>query len=113
MNTFKCLSLAAAMAVIGFTAAAPHAQAQIGVEIGAEPLCPYGYYDYAPYACAPEGYYGPEWFVGGIFIGAGPWLYSRDGLRGAVDPRFDLDRGYEGVLPEPGERSYPSNSRAS
>ena len=26
-----------------------------------------------PYACAPYGYYGPDWFAGGVFIGAGPW----------------------------------------
>ena len=38
------------------------------------PACAYGYYGYAPYACAPYGYYGPSWFSGGIFIGAGPWL---------------------------------------
>ena len=44
--------------------------------IGAPPVCPYGYYEYYPYACAPYGYYGPAWFSGGIFIGAGPW-YGR------------------------------------
>src|SRR5580658_7657608 len=32
----------------------------------------YGYFSYAPYTCAPYGYYGPDWFVGGVFIGAGP-----------------------------------------
>src|ERR1700757_3475040 len=40
---------------------------------GPAPVCAYGYYDYYPYACAPYGYYGPDWFVGGVFIGAGPW----------------------------------------
>ena len=34
--------------------------AQIGVSIGVEPGCPYGYFDYAPYDCAPYGYYGPD-----------------------------------------------------
>jgi hypothetical protein len=38
-----------------------------------EPNCPYGYYSYAPYDCAPPGFYGPSWFVNGVFIGAGPW----------------------------------------
>jgi len=38
--------------------------------------CPYGYYDFAPYSCAPYGYYGPEWFSGGVFIGAGPWFHG-------------------------------------
>src|ERR1017187_2342329 len=80
MISFKCLSLAAAVTVIGFTAAAPQAQAQIGVDIGAEPLCPSGYYDYPPYACAPYGYYGPEWFASGIFIGAGPWFPGHEGF---------------------------------
>src|SRR5258708_9596678 len=38
--------------------------AQVSVNIGAEPACPYGYYDNAPYDCAPYGYYGPQWFNG-------------------------------------------------
>ncbi len=111
MNTFKCLSLAAAVAVIGFTAAAPQAQAQIsvGIGIGAAPACPYGYYDYAPYACAPYGYYGPEWFVGGIFIGAGPWFHGPAGFRGHVNHHFDVHNGYRGRLPERGEQPHPSN----
>jgi hypothetical protein len=89
MKTFKSLSLAAAVAVIGFTAAAPQAQAQIDLE----PMCPYGYYDYAPYACAPYGYYGPEWFTGGIFLGTGPWSHGHEGFRGSEDHRFDASRG--------------------
>jgi hypothetical protein len=110
MNTFKFFSLAAAVTVIGFTAAAPPAQAQIGVDIGAAPECPYGYYDYAPYACAPYGYYGPEWFPSGVFIGAGPWFHGHDGFRGPVDHRFDVNRGYRGELPRRGERLDPSRS---
>jgi hypothetical protein len=39
------------------------------------PVCPYGFYPYAPYACAPDGYWGPDWFVDGIFIGCGPWYH--------------------------------------
>ena len=111
MKTFKSLSLAAAVAVIGFTAAAPQAQAQIsvGIGIGPAPVCPYGYYDYAPYACAPYGYYGPEWFTGGVFIGAGPWFHGHEGFRGAVDHRFDVHRGYRGPLPARGEAPHPSN----
>jgi hypothetical protein len=93
MNTFKFLSLAAAVAVIGFIAAAPQAQAQIDVDTPLEPMCPYGYYDYAPYACAPYGYYGPEWFTGGLFLGAGPWLHGHEGFRGSEDHRFDASRG--------------------
>jgi hypothetical protein len=69
---------------------ASYAQAQhiaIGVGIGAPvvagpayvgvaPVCPYGYYGYYPYACAPSGFYGPDWFAGGVFIGAGPWYHG-------------------------------------
>lgn len=57
-----------------------NAQIAVGVGIGAPgyiapPACAYGYYDYYPYACAPYGFYGPDWFVGGVFIGAGPWFH--------------------------------------
>ena len=40
------------------------APAQVSVNIGVAPVCPYGYFDYSPYDCAPYGYYGPDWFVG-------------------------------------------------
>jgi len=33
---------------------------QVSVNIGAEPGCPYGYYDFAPYSCAPYGTTGPS-----------------------------------------------------
>jgi hypothetical protein len=64
MKKFGLLA-AAAIAALCFAVAAPQAQAQVsvGVDIGAAPVCPYGYYDYPPYACAPYGYYGPEWFL--------------------------------------------------
>ena len=59
-----------------------YSQAQVSVGIGVgpayaagPPVCSYGYYNYYPYACAPYGYYGPDWFVGGVFIGAGPWYH--------------------------------------
>ena len=52
---------------------APKATAQIAIEVGAQPVCSYGYYDYAPYACAPMGFYGPGYFYNGIFLGMGPW----------------------------------------
>ena len=32
-------------------------KAQVEVGIGIAPICPYGYYDYAPYQCSPYGYY--------------------------------------------------------
>ena len=82
------------------------APAQISVSIGAAPTCPYGYFDYAPYNCAPYGYYGPDWFNGGIFIGAGPWFHGRPGFYGHVDNRFDPRRGYAGPFPERGEQPF-------
>src|ERR1700684_799092 len=92
---------------------APHARAaSIGVAIGVgpayigpAPVCPYGYYDYYPYACAPYGFYGPEWVSSGVFIGAGPWFrggygYGRGyyGGRGFYGERGDRDygRGFTG-----------------
>jgi hypothetical protein len=81
----------------GFTLLAPsHANAQFSVGVGvgpvggyygAAPVCSYGYYGYAPYACAPYGYYGSDYFVGGVFIGAGPWFRGWGGGYG---------RGYYG-----------------
>src|SRR5579862_7534628 len=41
--------------------------------VGPPPVCQWGYYNYYPYACAPYGYYGPDWFADGVFIGVGPW----------------------------------------
>jgi hypothetical protein len=52
---------------------APAANAQVVVNLGIQPVCSYGYYDYAPYACSPMGYYGPGYFYNGIFLGMGPW----------------------------------------
>jgi len=54
-------------------ALAPAAKSQIVVEVGVQPVCTYGYYDYAPYQCAPIGFYGPGYFYNGIFLGMGPW----------------------------------------
>jgi hypothetical protein len=82
------------------------ASAQVSVAIGAAPVCPYGYYDFAPYDCAPYGYYGPEWFTGGVFIGAGPWFHGPHGFFGHVDNRFDPHHGYVGPHPERGDRAF-------
>jgi hypothetical protein len=78
--------------------------AQVSVQIGAPPVCPYGYYEAPPYNCAPDGYYGPEWFNGGIFIGAGPWFHGPEHFYGHVDHRLDYRHGYHGPMPERNER---------
>jgi hypothetical protein len=85
---------------------APAASAQISVSIGAPPVCPYGYFDYPPYDCAPYGYYGPDWFANGVFIGAGPWFHGPHGFYGHVDNRWDPHHGYHGPLPERGARPF-------
>jgi hypothetical protein len=76
----------------------------VGVAVGGAPDCPYGYYEAPPYNCAPDGYYGPEWFSGGVFIGAGPWFHGPDRFYGHVDHNFDFRKGYHGPLPARGER---------
>jgi len=96
------------IAAIGLTALAPQARAQVSVEVGAPPDCPYGYYDVPPYACAPAGYYGPEWFSGGIFIGAGPWFHGAADFRGHVDNHFHPDHGYKGPMPHRGDKPDPA-----
>jgi hypothetical protein len=110
MNGLKLVMLSA-VAGCCMLAVAPKAMAlgQISVQIGAAPECPYGYYDSAPYRCAPYGYYGQEWFSGGAFVGAGPWFHGREDFRGHVNNRLHVDNGYKGRLPERGEKAEPNN----
>ena len=82
------------------------AQVSIGVNIGPEPVCPYGYFDYSPYNCAPYGYYGPDWFANGVFFGAGPWFHGPDRFYGHVDNRWDPHYGYRGPFPDRGDRPF-------
>ena len=112
MNRLKCLAFTAVagvfMTATAFTVTAPKLDAQVAVEVGVAPVCPYGYYDVPPYACAPYGYYGPEWFTGGVFIGAGPWFHGSANFRGHVDNRFHPDHGYKGPMPKVGEHAEPA-----
>ncbi len=71
---------------------------------GVAPACPYGYFSYAPHNCAPDGYYGPEWFNRGVFIGAGPWFHGSNDFQGKVDNTFDPQYGYSGPLPKVGDK---------
>jgi hypothetical protein len=109
MRGIKFLVLSAAVAGMFFMATAPKAQAQITVNIGVAPDCPYGYYDYAPYNCVPDGYYGSEWFNGGVFIGVGPWFHGSRDFHGKVNNSFDPQHGYNGSSPRVGEK--PSAQR--
>jgi len=107
MRAFKFVVLAA---VAGgcFAAAAPKAQAGVTVDIGVAPSCPYGYYDAAPYGCAPAGYYGPEWFSGNVFIGAGPWFHGPSNFRGNVNNAYHPEHGYRGPMPNRDDKAEDS-----
>jgi hypothetical protein len=101
----RYLRIFAVLGICLVSASFTHAQrVVVGVGIGAPayvgpaPVCAYGYYPDYPYACAPVGYYGPEWFNGGFFIGAGPWFH------GYGHPGFV---GRPGFFGRPGFRSGP------
>jgi hypothetical protein len=91
MRYLRYLALAG---ICMFSASYAHAQrVVVGVGrgpayVGPPPVCAYRYYGYYPYACAPYRYYGPQWFVGGAFIGAGPWFHGFYGPRPFYGPRF-------------------------
>ena len=110
MNNIKFLALAA-IAAFALTPGATEAAAQVTVNIGVAPDCPYGYYDYAPYNCAPDGYFGPEWFSAGAFIGTGPWFHGSSDFHGKVDNSFDPQHGYSGPTPKAGDK--PAAQRRS
>src|SRR5580704_8834702 len=107
MRGFRLLILTAVVG-ISSTVTAPNAQAQLSINIGLAPACPYGYYDLAPYSCAPAGYYGPEWFTGDVFVGAGPWFHGPTEFRGNVNNAYHPEHGYTGALPKPGEKAEPA-----
>ncbi|MGH9564291.1 MAG: hypothetical protein ACRD3S_22790 [Terracidiphilus sp.] len=74
MQRLKILLGSAALFACMVLAPAAHAQISIGINLGGPPpVCPYGYYEAPPYACAPAGFYGPGYFYNGIFLGVGPW----------------------------------------
>jgi hypothetical protein len=102
---YKSLALVFATLTLALLCSAPAGSAQISINIGAAPVCPYGYFDYPPYSCAPYGYYGPDWFTGGVFIGAGPWFHGPAHFGGHVDNRFDPHHGYKGPLPGRGDEA--------
>jgi hypothetical protein len=106
MRLIKSTLLLSLLCLIGPSNSLAPAQVGIGVNIGPEPYCPYGYFDYTPYDCAPYGYYGPDWFNGGIFIGVGPWFHGPHGFYGHVDNRYDPHNGYRGPMPARGEHPF-------
>ena len=79
-------------------AAAQTGNTPVASGVGDQPNCHYGYYGYAPYACAPRGFYGADYFYNGIFIGVGPWA-DWGYTHGWGDHRFN--RGHEVVAASP------------
>jgi hypothetical protein len=106
MSYWKPVLLAVFVTALAGGAVVSPAQVSVGVNLGPAPICPYGYFDYAPYDCAPYGYYGPDWFVGGVFLGAGPWFHGPHGFYGHVDNRYDPHNGYRGPLPGRGAQPF-------
>jgi hypothetical protein len=107
MSVWKPLVFSAIAAAIFLPGRVAPSQISVGIGIGGgAPSCPYGYFDYAPYDCAPYGYYGPDWFNNGIFFGAGPWFHGPAGFHGHVDNRFDPHHGYNGPLPSHGAQQF-------
>src|ERR1700760_3137451 len=106
MRFWKYLAVTAAAAAALCMAPKSQAQISVGVQLGAAPVCPYGYYGYAPYHCAPYGFYGPEWYSNGVFIGAGPWHRGGD-FHGHVDYHYDEHHGYHGPYPGANEHYHP------
>jgi hypothetical protein len=113
MKTMKFFGLStiagAVLTVAAMTVTVSPVQAQVAVSVGVAPDCPYGYYDAPPYACAPYGYYGPEWFTGGVFIGAGPWFHGSADFRGHVNNHLHPAHGYKGPAPHVGDKPEPNN----
>ena len=115
LNKMRYLKVFTLLGIFGLCLVAiPSAHAQsvaIGVGVGpayvAPPVCAYGYYPYYPYACAPYGYYGPEWFSGGVFIGAGPWFHGFYGRPGHV-----VRPGFSRAVPTPGRAFVAPRSLA-
>jgi hypothetical protein len=113
-NRFCSIQVASALLAIGTVGAlAPAANAQVVVGIGIQPVCSYGYYDYAPYACAPVGFYGSGYFYNGIFLGMGPWAGWGYG-HGWGGHRFVNDGGgrYHGGGGAAAGRAYASHGNA-
>ncbi len=97
------------IAILAIPLAFSQAQVRFGVTVGGPvyygpgyvygpPACVYGYYPYYPYTCAPYGYWGPDYFADGVFIGAGPWFhgfrrFDRDDFRFRHFDRDDRFRG--------------------
>jgi hypothetical protein len=105
----RSLLVAGSTILLAPLALVPMANAQVVIGVGIQPVCSYGYYNYAPYGCAPSGFYGPGYFYNGIFLGVGPWANWGYG-HGWGEHRFSGGGGgrYVGVRGN-GGRAYAAN----
>ena len=114
MRYLKYLVLLSALMVL--PAAYSQAQVSVGVQVGpvygaynAPPVCEYGFYPDYPYGCAPYGYYGPNYFVNGVFIGVGPWANFYYSHAAFYRPYyFNRGFGVRGGFHEGGFRTFGS-----
>ena len=114
--TKRSLILAGTTTLLTLLALAPTAGAQVVIGVGVTPpMCSYGYYDYAPYGCAPMGFYGPGYFYNGIFLGVGPWAnwgyghgWGDHRFGGGGGGRYVAGRGYGGGRAYAGNRGRGS-----
>src|SRR5271155_5383795 len=116
LKTFRSTQVLLATTLLAFGTVCtlmPAANAQVVVSIGIQPVCTYGYYDYAPYACAPVGFYGSGYFYNGIFLGMGPWAGWGYG-HGWGGHRFNGEGGgrYHGGGGEAAGRAYERGEQA-
>ena len=120
MRYLKYGLMAALLVFFAGYASNAHAQVVVGFGVapgpgyvGPAPACAYGYYGYYPYACAPYGYYGPDWFPRGVFYGAGPWFRGPMHFSGYVNNHLDPRAGYQGPLPAHGPAQPPPDNFSS
>lgn len=111
VHKFAMRSLLLAGATTLLVALAPTANAEVTISIN-PPVCSYGYYEYAPYGCAPMGFYGPGYFYNGIFLGVGPWAswgyghgWGEHRFNGGGGGRYVAGRRYDN------RRGYANNRR--
>jgi hypothetical protein len=111
----RSLLLAGATTLLAL-ALAPAANAQVVVSL-TPPGCAYGYYEYSPYGCAPNGFYGPGYFHNGIFLGVGPWSnwgynhgWGEYRFRGGGGGRYVAGRGGRGYAANRGRGPAPAHA---